>query len=380
MNFFEKSTIPKVLGAFIILGILASCEQDLTTVGAGVVGNEPFTTGQETFDVFAFNKNIEAVQTNKLPIYQLGIYNDPIYGKTEASVTSQLFLPANNPTFGSFTQDKENTAGTSGAAVATIQEEETVKEVYLYIPFLTKNTSRDIDGDGVDNEFDTEPENSENDNDGDGVSNRVESAAGTDPLDSDSVDANGDGINDKDQTAIIANNFAKKVELDSIYVNGVNYDAVNKDVPTTVNLKVERSTYFLRNLDPNSNFQESQQYYSSQQFAPDFVSDLLFEGAVEISNEQILIANEDDESTEDVDESLTFTRRDPGIRVALDSDFFQTNILDKEGSSELLSQANFTEFIRGLHFSTTDEDGNEVFFMFDLKRYEYYHDVYFSIL
>ena len=355
MNFFEKSTIPKVLGVFIILGILASCEQDLTTVGAGVVGNEPFTTGQETFDVFAFNKNIEAVQTNKLPIYQLGIYDDPIYGKTEASVTSQLFLPATNPTFGSFTQDKENTAGTSGAAVATIQEEETVKEVYLYIPFLTKSTSRDIDSDGVDNEFDAEPENSENDNDGDGVSNRVESAAGTDPLDSDSVDANGDGINDKDQTVIIANNFAKKVELDSIYVNGVNYDDVNKDLATTINLKVERSTYFLRNLDPNSNFQESQQYYSSQEFAPDFVSDVLFEGAVEISNEEILIANEDDESTEDVDESLTFTKRAPGIRVALDSDFFQTNILDKEGSSELLSQANFTEFIRGLHFSTTDE-------------------------
>lgn len=369
MNFFEKSTIPNILGVFMILGILASCEQDLTTVGAGVVGNEPFTTGQETFDVFAFNKNIEAVQTNKLPIYQLGIYTDPIYGKTEASVTSQLLLPGNaNPTFGSLTQDRENTAGTTGAVAATIDEKETVKEVYLYIPFLTKSTSRDTDGDGVDNEFDTEPENGENDNDGDGVSNRVESAAGTDPLDADSVDANGDGINDKDDTAIIANNFAKKVELDSIYVNGINYDAVNKDVPTTVNLKVQRSTYFLRDLDPNSNFQESQQYYSSQQFAPDFVSDVLFEGAVEISNEEILIARKDDESTEDVDESLTFTKRNPGIRVALDNDFFQTNILNKEGSSELLSQANFTEFIRGLHFSTIDEEGNEVYFMFDLRN------------
>ena len=79
-------------------------------------------------------------------------------------------------------------------------------------------------------------------------------------------------------------------------------------------------------MDPNANFQESQLYYSNQEFSPDFVSDLLFEGLVEINNEEILIANEDDESTEDVDESLAFTKLAPGIRVALNNDFFQQNL------------------------------------------------------
>lgn len=366
MNFIVKSAIPKLSGLFLVLGLLVSCEQDLTTVGSGVVGNEPFTTGKEVYDVFAYNKNIEAVQTNKLPIYQLGTYNDPIYGKTQAFVTSQLFLSAANPSFGNLSQDKEDREGITDESITTIQENETIKEVYLYIPFLTN--SLDSDGDGVVDEYDLEPDNSSNDNDGDGVSNIVETASNTDPLDSSSVDADRDGLNDGDGETIFADSFAEKVELDSIYINGKNYDDVSKSPLPSFNLKVERSTFFLRDLDPNASFQEAQQYYSNQVFSPDFVTgDPLFEGVVEIIDEEILIPNEDDESTEDVDESQTPTKLQPGIRVALDNEFFQNNILDKEGSSELLSQSNFTEFIRGLHFSIVDQEGNDVLVMFDLK-------------
>ncbi|MEO9662155.1 MAG: DUF4270 family protein, partial [Maribacter dokdonensis] len=226
MNFIAKSAFPKFLGLFLILGLLVSCEQDLTTIGSGVVGNEPFATGIEVYDVFAYNKNIEAVQTNKLAVYQLGTYNDPVYGRTEASVTSQIFLSTANPSFGSFSQDKEDRAGATDEAITTVQENETVEEVYLYIPFLTN--SLDTDGDGVADEYDAEPENSDNDNDGDGVSNIIETASNTDPLDDTSVDADRDGLNDPDGATIFADNFAEKVELDSIYINGVNYDDVAK--------------------------------------------------------------------------------------------------------------------------------------------------------
>lgn len=368
MNFIAKSAVPNFLGLFLILVFLVSCEQDLTTVGSGVVGNEPFTTGTEVYDVFAFNKNIEAVQTNKLDIYQIGTYNDPVYGKTEASVTSQVYLSTANPSFGSFSQEKEDRAGTTDEAITTVQENETIKEVYLYIPFLTNASSLDTDGDGVADEFDLDPDDSSNDNDGDGVSNIIETASNTDPLDGSSVDEDRDGINDLDGSTIFSDNFAEKVELDSIYINGINYDDVAKTPLPSFNLKVERSTFFLRDLDPNASFQEAQQYYSNQVFSPDFVTgNPLFEGVVEIIDEEILIQNEDDDSTEDVDESQTFTKLQPGIRVALDNEFFQTNILDKEGSSELISQSNFIEFIRGFHFSIEDESGNDVLFMFNLR-------------
>ncbi|WP_424003240.1 DUF4270 domain-containing protein [Maribacter sp. IgM3_T14_3] len=366
MNFIVKSAIPKFSGLLLILGLLVSCEQDLTTIGSGVVGNEPFTTGTEVYDVFAYNKNIEAVQTNKLPIYQLGTYIDPIYGKTEASVTSQIFLSATNPSFGSFSQAVEDTEGDEDVSITVVQENETVKEVYLYIPFLTNTNALDTDGDGVADEFDKVPD-SDDDYDGDGVLNSVETASNTDPLDDTSVDEDLDGFNDFTGATIFTNNFAEKVELDSIYINGTNYDDVVKSPLPSFNLKVERSTFFLRDLDPNASFQEAQEYYSNEVFSPDFVSDELFDGNVEINDEEILIQNEDDEDTEDVDESLTFSKIQPGIRVALNNEFFQTNILDKEGDSQLISQSNFTEFIRGLHFSIVNQSGNDVMFMFDLK-------------
>ncbi len=356
MNFLKKRPLPISLGIILILAFFISCESDLTTVGSGVVGSQPFTTGSATYDVFAFNKNIEAVRTNKLPIYQLGTFNDPIYGKTEAFVTSQIQLPSSNPRFGALTQSAEDNAETD-TSVTTIDEEETVKEVFLYIPYLIKDGSRDSDLDGVDDEFDSAPNDNTNDSDGDGQTNNQERAANTDPLDANSFDADGDGLNDTDDTRIIANNFARKFDLDSIYGNR----------ETPFNLKIERSTFFLRDLDPNTNFQEAQQYFSSQEFAPDFVAETLFEGEVVIDDEEILIPNEDDESTEDVDESETFTKLNPGIRVALDADFFQENILDKEGGSELLSQANFNEFLRGLHFTITTTEGEDMMILFDLK-------------
>lgn len=357
MNFFRKCPFPIILGIASVLAFFVSCEEDLTTIGAGVVGSEPFSTGSATYDVFAFNKNIEAVRTNRLPVYQLGTLNDPIYGKTEAFVTSQLQLASSGPTFGVLSQSTENDAETDNT-ITTIDEEETVKEVILYIPYLTKEGSTDADLDGVDDEFDSEPNDSSNDSDGDGQTNNQERFANTDPLDSDSIDADGDGLNDTDGAVIFANNFARKVDLDSIYGN--------RDIP--FNLKVERSTFFLRDLDPNTNFQEAQQYFSSQEFSPEFVAETLFEGEITISDEEILIPREDDEATEDVDESNTFTKLAPGIRVALDSDFFQENILDKEGSSELLSQANFNEFLRGLHLTITTSEGEDMLILFDLRE------------
>ena len=375
MNFFKKYTFPIFLGLALTMGIFTSCEQEITTIGAGVVGAEAFTTGKEVYDVFTYNKNIEAARTNKLPLYQLGRYKQGVYGNTVASVTSQLQLSNPNPVFGTFSQSTEDGADTD-TAVNTIPENETIKEVYLYIPYLTSGGTRDRDGDGVEDEFDTEPDNPENDNDGDGVSNRLEGIANTDPLDDSSVDADGDGINDGDSAPIVANNFPRSFQLDSIY------GAIDKPF----RLKVEQSTFFLRDLDPNTNFQEAQAYFSSQEFSPNFVSDVLYDSEISgdllIDNKEILISQEDNETTTDIDESLTFQKRPPGIRVSLDKQFFQDNILDMEGSTELFSQSNFSTFLRGVHLSLDSVNPEGLMMLFDLRRANieiiYTHDFYNS--
>jgi hypothetical protein len=339
MKIFLKLVF-SAIAVLVLLFSLASCDEDLTTIGDGVIGSDPFKTSRAVYDVFAFNRKINAVETNKLPLYQLGIYNDPLYGNTEASITSQLRLQGGtgNPTFGLFSQQKEDNSVTDPSDSA-IEENETVKEVILYIPYL-QNPNGDRDLDGVPDSFDADPDDPNSDSDGDGLTDNEERTLGTNPLND---DTDGDGIKDGDDTEIAVNRYPRKVDLDSIYGN--------REAP--FNFKVERSTYFLRELDPDTGFLESQEYYSTQEFSPDFVSDVLFDGQILISDEETLIFPEDDPDTE-ADESLDEPERiQPGIQVALDPDFFQQNILDKEGQSELLSQANFSDFLRGLHLSVS---------------------------
>jgi hypothetical protein len=222
--------------------------------------------------------------------------------------------------------------------------------------------------------LDVEPENPDNDSDGDGVSNSLERATNTDPWDTESLDANADGINDTDDKPIVANNFAQRRVLDSIY------GAI--DAP--FRFKVEHSTFFLRDLDPNSNFQESQAYFSTQEFSPDFVSDVLYDsaesGELFIDDKEILLSQEDNETTDEIDESLTFEKLNPGIRVPLDNDFFQDYILSKEGSSELFSQSNFSTYLRGIHLSLESDAPEGLMLLLDLRfaniQITYTHDSY----
>ena len=111
MKFSRKIGVSTWVGALLL--IITSCEEELGTIGEGVVAGEPFTTGKVEYDVFAFNKGIATVQTNKLPLYQLGTLNDGVYGKRNASIASQLRLPnggQGNPIFGELSQESEDNA------------------------------------------------------------------------------------------------------------------------------------------------------------------------------------------------------------------------------------------------------------------------------
>lgn len=335
--------------AVALLLMFTSCEENLQTLGEGVIAGEPFTTGKEVYNVFAFNREITAVQTNALPLYQLGTFNDPVYGRREASIISQVNLPGRqgNPIFGDRSQADEDTSESDDDA-STVPERETVKEVFLYLPFqLPPETLRDSDGDGVENQFDNDSSDPNSDEDGDGVSDNDERILGSDPF-----DPNEDGTGDD----FVANTFPKRFDLDSIFGNR----------EASFNLKVARSTFFLRDFDPDTNFEEAQEYFSDQDFST-FQGEILFEGEVTVSNEEFIFFGEDNAETPDVDESVQIeSRLNPGIRVALDNDFFQTNILDKEGRSELLSQSNFSDFFRGIQI--LGQDMGELMFLFDLTQ------------
>ncbi|NKI31485.1 DUF4270 family protein [Croceivirga thetidis] len=354
MIFNRKCSIANYFAVFVLL-LLVACEEDLNTLGEGVVGGEPFTSDRVDYDVFVTNQRLLAVQTNRLPLYQLGTFNDPIYGRSEAKITSQLRLSTTNPIFGNFSQSTEDAADTDDLD-ETIDEMETVTEVILYIPYqLASPEFRDKDNDGVPVNDDFDDNDRESDSDGDGVSDGDETAIGSDPLDP-AVTGEEDDFE--------PNRFPQTFAIDSIFAS----DPLKPLGEIPFNVRVDESTFFLADLDPNSNFTEAQEYFSNSDLTTEFSGqrlDIEMENQVVITNQEFFELTEDDLDTEE--NEFNIERQNPGIRIPLNVAFFQENILNKEGSSELLTQSNFNSFLRGLHFSI-DALGEDLLLLLDLTQ------------
>ena len=83
---------------FLIVG-LVSCEEDFSQLDSNVIDQSSNIEPDETKSVIAYSRKLLPVQSNNLPIYQLGVYNDPVFGKTTANFLTQLTLGTPNPNF-----------------------------------------------------------------------------------------------------------------------------------------------------------------------------------------------------------------------------------------------------------------------------------------
>ncbi|EDM44310.1 hypothetical protein SCB49_04755 [unidentified eubacterium SCB49] len=120
-----------------------------------------------------------------------------------------------------------------------------------------------------------------------------------------------------------------------------------------IRLEFFESTYLLRNLDPTSNFEEAQRYYTDEgSLFEDYLSTSLLEipEFTPSASEIALVEGEDD------DEETT--RFAPGLRAQLSSDFFQQLIIDKSGQPELLSNSNFLNYFRGIYIKASNITAN----------------------
>lgn len=323
----------------IISVILFSCNKDYNTVGLNLIDNNPFRTSLEEVPVFVKMRKIPPYVSNSLTTFQLGEFEDNIYGTSMVSFLGQLNFEDPSLAFGNTSQSKEDNPDTDN--ISQIPEEETVKNVFLDIPFFTNVD--DDDNDGVINLYDVDSTDPYSDSDGDGVSDADESNAGQNPLD---PDTDGDGIPDGEDTESVNPNAGGTLyELDSLLGNS----------NASFKLKVSELDYFLRPYDPEVNFEQFQKYYSNNSLASDFSGTTLYEDEISINSKELVFYNEDDPETEDVDESETVKERlTPRIRVELDKDFFQTRILDKEGSDDISNLDNFKLYFKGIVLETFD--------------------------
>lgn len=348
------SRIGKLIFFGIVLPLFIACNQEYNTVGIDLINTDLFDTETQRFPVYVSLDKLQKVQTDQLAVGHLGNYEFSHFGRTKASITSQLSI-SQSPRFGRYTQEYEDEGDSDDPAV--IQENERITEVFLEIPFLINRN--DQDNDGVIDAYDSDPTSADSDSDGDGISDTLETQAGTNPLDQDS---DGDGIldaNDTDNNAYDAEN--RVYEVDSIYGNST----------TPVHLKVSELTYFLNPLDPDNNFESTNPYFSDRDFyAEGFYEAVLFDAPYTLDfNELRFNYAEDDPDTEDDETTQVETRLTPRLRIPLDIAFFQEKIIDQEGASVLANNNNFRSHIKGINIRM-DNASDNLYMLLNLNNAE----------
>ena len=345
--------INKLLVSVTLILVISSCNQDFHPVGEALFIDQTLETLTESFPTFTFQEKLKKVQTNGLPLMQLGKINHPIFGQAEASFTTQLTIP-NNLFFGNHRQQFEDEPDDSDPNL--IPENETVKFVYLDIPFFTNQD--DADNDGVIDSLDADPNDPLSNSDGDELTDLIEFQSQLNPLSSDS---DGDGIldhNDDDNATYQSGNNV--YQIDSVYGNR----------EATFNLKVYELGAYLNELDPSDNFETTQAFYSTQDYYEEgFSRAVLYDDIISLNFDEIRINyKEDDPETPDVDETLQVeTRLSPRLRVPLDIGFFQENFIDKEGSTDLETSVNFQKALRGIIIRAEDFS-EDLYMLLDIQN------------
>lgn len=342
--------VKKILLSLLIIST-SSCNKDYYTVGIEIYDNQFEDLKSKSFPVFSYQEYFEKVQTNLTSNVHLGVYNDDFFGQINSSFISQLDV-SSLQSFGAFSQDQENEGSTEDIRV--INEEEQVTAVYLDLPFF--NNTIDSDNDGVIDLYDADPNDSSSDSDNDGLSDIVELQSGTNPL---SQDTDNDGILDPQDTEITGYNLNSQVyEIDSLFGNR----------NAEFRLKVYELTYYLNSLDPSNNFESIKEYFSNDDFYEEgFYGREFHNDIISLNFDEIpVLYFEDDPLTDDVNELNEVNYFEtPRIRVPLEKEFFQREILDKEGTDDLTNQLNFNNYFKGL-IVRADSFSDDLYMLLDI--------------
>lgn len=114
---------------FTILAIVA-CDQDFNSIESDVIGLKSFNTGSYPIPITSYNKKLDSLRINNLSANLLGVYKDPAFGQTSASIITQITPTEFDTSFG---------------------DNPVIDSVILTIPYYNKiiGDSTDINGNSV---------------------------------------------------------------------------------------------------------------------------------------------------------------------------------------------------------------------------------------
>ncbi len=266
----------------LIIATFIGCDKDFNTIESDVIGVKNFETDHALVPITSFNKKLDSLQINNLPTTEFGVFNDPIYGQTKASIIAQVVPTSFSPSFG---------------------DKPAIDSVVLSIPYYSKTAA-------------------------------------------DSPDAKG--------------NTVYSIS-DSLYGSA------------PIKFSIYQNNYFLRDFDPSSQTNEAQKFYShangdintTDNFAltengsinfDDFKGDLIYKNDDFTPSSDAIVEKIVNGETETLERSI------PALRVLLDTTFWKTAIIDKEGSTELSNSNSFKNYFRGLYIKSEaiGNDGNMI--------------------
>lgn len=117
-----------------------------------------------------------------------------------------------------------------------------------------------------------------------------------------------------------------------------------------IHLQIFQSNYFLNDFDP-LNVDQPAVYFSDLETTIDAQKGPMIYEKIDFipSADEIILTEIDEEGVEQEIERLS-----PRLRVPLDNSFWETLIIDQEGTSNLQSNNNFQNFFRGLYFKVNN--------------------------
>ena len=102
MKLFKKALKSTLILSIVAFSIIA-CDKDFASIDSDIINEETatnFNTTSEQYNVISYTDALGPVQSDAFGINLLGIYNDPIYGKTTSNFVTQLNTSIIDPSFG----------------------------------------------------------------------------------------------------------------------------------------------------------------------------------------------------------------------------------------------------------------------------------------
>ena len=163
--------------------------------------------------------------------------------------------------------------------------------------------------------------------------------------------------------------FSRAIDTDEDGNSTYEIDSIFGDTP--IKLSVYENKYFLRNFNPELEFNDGLKYYSDHSASDGtMINNIDLEGTLLYTTDDFLPSEDQitlTEINEEGDTTVT-ARVAPAFRVLLDNpnNFWENLILNREGEAELSNESNFLDHFRGLYLKAEAMDENGTMMMLGL--------------